>query len=294
MFRLLAGAAMGALVPGAPAAAAPPVLAVTTVVEKVPVPPVRAEGSLPGLFSTDDYPVEALFNGETGTVAFGIEIDRDGRVTQCAVETSSGSPSLDRTTCEIIKRRARFTPARDARGRATEDRSIGRISWQLPEPELVMVEDSKEGLVYSFTQSGKVDECLSEGKLDAAERGKLCDYFRARVSELADAARPSGSLVKKQVAIEFGQLVGGIESARFVGRGSGEWLGSLIAVALTIDATGTVTDCRPADGNTEDDEAKIWCENSVKGRYFPLDASAVDRSERHLVTYQAVYIRPTR
>jgi protein TonB len=97
------------------------------------VPPaVRATASLPGLFSTDDYPAEALRRDEQGTVAFQLAINRHGRVRRCTIATSSGSEALDRRTCRILKRRAHYEPARDARGRRVADTATGRIRWELP------------------------------------------------------------------------------------------------------------------------------------------------------------------
>jgi protein TonB len=94
---------------------------------------VRAKGGLGSLFEGDDYPAEALRRGEQGTVAFLLTINRHGRVRRCSNATSSGSAALDRRTCRILKHRARFEPARDARGRRASDTMTGRIRWELPE-----------------------------------------------------------------------------------------------------------------------------------------------------------------
>ncbi|MCY7340151.1 MAG: energy transducer TonB [Sphingomonas bacterium] len=93
----------------------------------------RAKGSLPGLFSSDDYPPGALRNEEQGTTAVSLAISADGRVSGCNVTSSSGSTALDTTTCSILKRRARFTPARDTSGTATTGTSSARIKWVLPD-----------------------------------------------------------------------------------------------------------------------------------------------------------------
>lgn len=93
----------------------------------------RASGSLPGLFSTDDYPQAALRREEQGTVAFTLSINRRGRVDECVIATSSGSAALDSATCRVLQRRGRFTPARDASGKRVADTMSGRIRWQLPE-----------------------------------------------------------------------------------------------------------------------------------------------------------------
>jgi protein TonB len=113
--------------PSPPAPPAPP----------APPPPrvsqaARAQGSLPGLFSTDDYPQSALSREEQGTTAVSLTIGTDGRVSGCSVTSSSGSSALDATTCSILKRRARFTPAKDQNGSPISDTSSARIRWQLP------------------------------------------------------------------------------------------------------------------------------------------------------------------
>jgi protein TonB len=97
------------------------------------LPAVRAKGSLVQLFGTDDYPAEALRREEQGTVAFMLAINRHGRVRRCTIVTGSGSEALDRRTCRILKRRARFEPARDARGGRVADTTTCRIRWELPD-----------------------------------------------------------------------------------------------------------------------------------------------------------------
>jgi len=93
----------------------------------------RAEANLALLFSTDDYPVEAIRREEQGTTAFKLSVNNRGRVERCAIVRSSGSQALDRTTCEILSKRARFTPATNEQGQPVADISTGRIRWVLPE-----------------------------------------------------------------------------------------------------------------------------------------------------------------
>ena len=95
--------------------------------------PTRAKGNLAANFTSDDYPAEAIRREETGTVRFKLQIDTRGRVTDCTIMESSGSSSLDRATCSIIRRRARYEPARDGSGRAVQDFATGQIRWVLPE-----------------------------------------------------------------------------------------------------------------------------------------------------------------
>ena len=97
------------------------------------VEPARAKANLPSLFSDEDYPAAALRAGEAGTTGFRLAVGPDGRVTGCTVTSSSGSSSLDSTTCRLLQRRARFAPARDSSGNPTTDSYPGRITWRLPE-----------------------------------------------------------------------------------------------------------------------------------------------------------------
>jgi protein TonB len=93
----------------------------------------KAKGNLPSLFSNDDYPQSAIRNEEQGTTAVRLTIGTDGRVSDCSVTQSSGSTSLDSTTCSILRRRARFTPAKDQAGNPISDTTSTRIRWVLPE-----------------------------------------------------------------------------------------------------------------------------------------------------------------
>jgi periplasmic protein TonB len=91
-----------------------------------------ARGDVRTIFSTDDYPAAALQRGEEGTVQAVLAVDSRGRVTKCTILRSSGSATLDSTTCRLLQKRARFTPARDADGRPVPDQfTTPPIKWQL-------------------------------------------------------------------------------------------------------------------------------------------------------------------
>lgn len=92
-----------------------------------------AKGSLTALFSNDDYPQSAIRSEEQGTTAVSLSIGPDGRVSGCNITSSSGSSALDQATCNIIKRRARFTAAKDQNGQPTTGSFSQRIKWVLPE-----------------------------------------------------------------------------------------------------------------------------------------------------------------
>jgi protein TonB len=78
-----------------------------------------------------DYPSAALRREEQGTVRVSFTIGIDGRVTSCNVMQSSGSSSLDSTTCRIILSRFRYDPARDAFGRPVAETRTQPVRWQI-------------------------------------------------------------------------------------------------------------------------------------------------------------------
>ena len=130
----------------------PPIAVVESPVIPPPIPPVvqapppppppppprkvqsaqSAKGDLRTLFSADDYPASAQSSGAEGTVRASLTIGPDGRVVACNVTQSSGNGSLDSATCNILRRRAKFTPARDQNGQPVTDTiTTPPIRWQL-------------------------------------------------------------------------------------------------------------------------------------------------------------------
>lgn len=62
-------------------------------------------------FSSDDYPAEALKKGVQGKVTFEVDVDPEGKPTACRVSQSSGSPILDKATCDLVLSKGKFQPA---------------------------------------------------------------------------------------------------------------------------------------------------------------------------------------
>ena len=64
--------------------------------------------------------------------SFVLTIDPSGRVIGCNITQSSGSPVLDAATCNIMRRRARYTPAMDSNGNPTAGTIEQQIEWNVP------------------------------------------------------------------------------------------------------------------------------------------------------------------
>ncbi len=83
--------------------------------------------------TSDDYPMAMMRAHATGVAAFELDVDTAGRVYNCRITESSGWPALDATTCSLMKRRARFNPARNAAGTAISANWSSRFRWELPD-----------------------------------------------------------------------------------------------------------------------------------------------------------------
>ena len=119
----------------------PPVIPPVSVAPPPPPPPppprkvqsASARGDVRAVFSNDDYPAAAIAAEAQGTARAQLTIGPDGRVAGCSLVQSTGNGALDSATCNILRRRAKFTPARDSNGQPTTDTyTTPPIRWVLP------------------------------------------------------------------------------------------------------------------------------------------------------------------
>ncbi len=88
----------------------------------------------PGRWATNnDYPPAARRARKEGEVVFLLTTGPDGAVADCRVVRSSGHQELDQHTCPLLRRRAKFVPARSADGEAMTGYYLNRINWKLPD-----------------------------------------------------------------------------------------------------------------------------------------------------------------
>jgi protein TonB len=87
-----------------------------------------------GSISSDDYPASALKVRAEGMVEVRYMVGPGGRVSSCAVQSSSGNAALDSATCSLVQRRFRFRPALDAKGSPTTEERRQHVLWRLPPP----------------------------------------------------------------------------------------------------------------------------------------------------------------
>lgn len=84
---------------------------------------------LSGGLQNSDYPRAALRNGLTGRVSVRFTVLTNGRIANCRVVASSGSPMLDATTCRLLTERLRFRPARNSAGVPIETDLGSDYTW---------------------------------------------------------------------------------------------------------------------------------------------------------------------
>ncbi len=82
-------------------------------------------------FNSADYPAESRRLGQEGTVAFDLDVDPIGLAGKCNITSSSGHSLLDKHTCILAIRRARFEGAKTAAGSEAWGRYQGRFKWVL-------------------------------------------------------------------------------------------------------------------------------------------------------------------
>ena len=82
--------------------------------------------------TTDDYPSRALREEREGVTRFTVTVSAEGRVTNCTVTGSSGTPDLDEAACRAISRRARFNPATNGDGEKVAGTYSNSVRWQIP------------------------------------------------------------------------------------------------------------------------------------------------------------------
>ncbi len=80
----------------------------------------------------DDYPADAIRAGRQGEVAMIWKVGTDGRLSDCRIVSSSGTPSLDAASCTAMTRRGVYQPARDANGTPIISWGSRKVRWRLP------------------------------------------------------------------------------------------------------------------------------------------------------------------
>lgn len=83
--------------------------------------------------TNNDYRSSWITRQWEGTAAFRLSIGADGKVKDCVITRSTGFDALDKATCTLVSRRAKFDPAKNDRGEAVGGSFSSAVRWQIPE-----------------------------------------------------------------------------------------------------------------------------------------------------------------
>lgn len=161
--------------PVAPPAPPPPTVVTREVIQSVPAPPSPPPPSVPmpakmlqplnpgSWVTNDDYPPAALRGGMAGQVRFTLSVDTNGVPTDCTITGSSGFPLLDETSCTLLKARARFNPAEDAKGRRIPATYSNRFRWEIPKDEPLATQSWASEFRFTIGPEGAIVSCSERG-----------------------------------------------------------------------------------------------------------------------------------
>jgi TonB family protein len=160
--------------------------------DPVPIVPLHT------LVLPDDYPIEAIKLKQQGKLRVRLNIGPDGQVRTCSIIETSLSKSLDAISCEIMRTRARFIPAKDASGHAVAGTWVQGISWVLTEDDSVPRLNAATALWYGCIQGEAaklVQSNLAPDEL-AARAFAPCKQLEQFVeAEMKVADVPEGSVL---------------------------------------------------------------------------------------------------
>lgn len=147
--------------------------------------------------TNEDYPAAAIEAGEAGITSFRLDVDRNGEVSGCAVTGSSGSQLLDSTTCVLLRMRARFLPATDAKGRAVASSYNANFKWVLPDEAPI---DTPAQMVtkIALAPNGTVTDCssITAGAFTAEDGKADCESLTNQVDEMLVELAPAYSQLR--------------------------------------------------------------------------------------------------
>lgn len=86
-------------------------------------------GSPGSWIRSQDYPAAMLARGASAIVHFRLTVDPDGRASNCVIQRATQGAEFIKTTCDLLRKRARFEPALDGSGRPVKSYYTNNVRW---------------------------------------------------------------------------------------------------------------------------------------------------------------------
>jgi hypothetical protein len=92
----------------------------------------KSYGDVRSIFSSEDFPREAMHYNQEGAAQFILLVDEQGKVAGCHVILTSGIPPFDALGCSVLKQRAKLRPAVDAKGKPVRSMYVTpKVVWRI-------------------------------------------------------------------------------------------------------------------------------------------------------------------
>lgn len=136
----------------------------------------------------DAYPAEALRVNEQGLIVSLLEVDATGKPRTCRVTSGVDTPILNKVTCDMLLKGARFVPAKDKDGKPIASVFESRHRW-------VTQESSESKLRVAIERAGDGYLC----SLDWEKRRRMLKTDVCK--SLAEAVVKRGGKPSRQVTL---------------------------------------------------------------------------------------------
>lgn len=164
----------------------------------------------PGTWITyEDYPSVSLRDDQEGTVGFVLLVDPQGVPASCKVTQTSQFEQLDTQTCNLLMRRARFVPARDAQGSPVDGSYRSSVLWVIEESEPQEMASAEVLANFVIGTDGKQRECTVDkrvGPPDLTSSFAMCSPKARFVVANDKNGKPVARRVRFHMVVEVEDL----------------------------------------------------------------------------------------
>jgi TonB family protein len=208
--------------------------------------PAAPAGSPAGWFSDKDYPTDAKRANQEGRVSVRVAVDADGGVSACEVTGSSGSSSLDAKTCELVRTRGKFVPARDASGKPTASSYSLSTRWALQDaPPMKLAGPWRLATMIGIDSAGMNVSCKDERSGPVPVELPMCAAAPRMPTAFGLYARgPAGTTRVVEIVMESSFVLDGGKALPMAYESSARETVSLRKIHFDVDTTGKAQDCR--------------------------------------------------
>ena len=238
--------------------------------------PAKALGNPGDWFPMDSYPAEAKRKGQQGRVSVQLTIDKTGVPTGCTVVASSGSPSLDKATCDLATANAKYTPALDAKGQPTEATvALPGVRWELSDDRPKKLEGPwRVGATLKIDQAGIVVSCTEQRSGPAPADTQLCLSAKTMPPAFGLFARGTSTAATTELVMEASLSFDGEPAPPMTYDMSGREMLNMNVIHYDVDTDGKTSNCQiEAQSGPNPDNL---CTSSP-GPFLPID------KPRHIV-----------